>query len=239
MMNPFTTGIAAIKILSSINEYNRHEKEFQALYDAGDYASERKLIREWQLKVIDDISRKCGFTYEIIGEENVPDDGPIMVYSNHQGFADIFTLVKVLCPKLQAGFIAKDEWRQWGPIARAIINTRSVFLVRGGGREAIKTLKEACELMEKGYNFVIFPEGTRARGPVMGEFKPGTLKFAQRGKVPILPVSIQGSYRTFEEKNSISKAHILVKVHPLVHIEEMDKKAQDEAFSQVEKSVMD
>lgn len=237
-MNPFTTGIAAIKIFSEIGKFNSHGKEFKALYDAGDYATEQELIRKYQVETIENISNRIGLTYTIEGKENIPEHGPIMIYSNHQGFGDIFALIKAI-PSLQIGYIAKDEWRKWKPIANAIMNTKSVFLIRNNPREAVKVIAEAKALLDKGYNLAIFPEGTRSRGGEMAEFKHGAYKFAQKAKVPILPVTIEGTYKAFEETGSFKKAHIYVKIHPLVHIEEMDKKGQEAAFVEIEQTVRD
>jgi len=88
-----------------------------------------------------------------------------------------------------------------------------------------------------GFNLLIFPEGTRSKGPEMGEFKAGAFKFAEKAKVPILPVTIDGSYRFFEEKGTWQPAHVKLTAHPLVHIEQMDKEAQKEAAKQIEATV--
>lgn len=237
-MNPFTTGIAGFKIISEINRYNTYEKQFKALYEAGDYAGEQELIRKVQQDVIPAICRRTGLNIIVEGQENLPEKGPFMIYANHQGFADIFAIVIAL-PNHQIGFIAKDEWRKWRPIARAIENTKSVFLVRNNPREAVKVVSTAKELMDKGYNMAIFPEGTRSRGSEMSEFKPGAYKFAQKANVPIIPLSLEGSYKAFEEHGSFKKADIYVKIHPAVHIENMDKKEQKEAFAQIEQTVRD
>ncbi len=237
-MNPFTTGLAAIRIFSEIGKFNRHGAELRRHYEAGEYEKEQELIRLYQGETVEAISRRCGLTYEILGEENIPEHGPLMIYSNHQGFGDIFTIIKAL-PNLQIGYIAKDEWRKWSPVANAIINTKSIFLVRDNPREAVKVVSQAKDLLSKGYNLAIFPEGTRSRGGEMAEFKHGAYKFAQKAKVPILPITIEGTYKAFEEKGTFRPAHIYVKVHPLVHIEDMTRSEQEIAFGEIEQTVRD
>lgn len=237
-MNPFVTGIAAFKICQEIVKYGSHEAEFKKLYEAGDYEGEKEAIRVNQQKTISAISKRCGLAYSFYGQENIPEDEPFMIYANHQGFADIFAIIMAI-PNHQMGFIAKDEWRKWKFIAKAITNTKSVFLVRNNPREAVKVVSRAKELMDKGYNFAIFPEGTRSRGGEMGEFKHGAYKFAQKANVPILPISIDGSYKAFEEKGTFKKAHINVMIHPVVHIENMSKAEQNDAFASVEQAVRD
>ena len=84
---------------------------------------------------------------------------------------------------------------------------------------------------------VIFPEGTRSQRHEMGEFKAGAFKFAEKGKVPILPITVDGGYKLFEEKKTWQPAHVKITVHPLVHIEQMSKHEQKEAALQIEQTI--
>ena len=61
---------------------------------------------------------------------------------------------------------------------------------------------------------VVFPEGTRSKGEQMGEFKAGSFKLATKAKVPIIPVTIDGSYKIMEgNKYRICPAKVNVYVH--------------------------
>lgn len=48
---------------------------------------------------------------------------------------------------------------------------------------------------------VIFPEGTRSKGTKMAEFKAGSFKLATKSKCPIIPITINGSYKIMEHGN--------------------------------------
>ncbi len=48
---------------------------------------------------------------------------------------------------------------------------------------------------------VVFPEGTRSKGEQIGEFKAGSFKLATKSKVPIVPVTIDGSYKNNGRKS--------------------------------------
>ena len=160
-----------------------------------------------------------------------------MVYSNHQGFADIPAICYAFRNHCQMGFVSKEEWRKYKVLRDAIVYTRSIFLDRGNPRAAIKALSEVKELLDMGFNMAIFPEGTRSKGPEMGEFKPGSFKFAEKAKVPVLPVTLNGSYKLFEEKGTYQPCHIDITIHPLVHLEQMDKHQQKEAAEEIEKTI--
>ena len=91
--------------------------------------------------------------------------------------------------------------------------------------------------MKEGLSLVIFPEGTRSQCSEMGEFKAGSFKFAQKAKVPILPITLEGGYHFWEEKGTVQPCTVHVKIHPLVHFEEMDRKTQNNAHVEIENTI--
>lgn len=237
MMNPFTTYPRFIQGFVELHRYNTNIPELKRLREEGRLEDEKALIQKGQKTFIENLSRKIHLTYDIIGEENIPESGPIMVYSNHQSYADIFAMIWLFRNHFQMGYVAKDEWRKAKPLANAIEYTRSIFLIRGSGREALKSLNEAKGILDQGFSLVIFPEGTRSRKHEMGEFKPGAFKFAEKGKVPILPVTLDGGYHLLEETGSYQPTHIKITVHPLVHIEEMSRSEQKKAAAEIEQTI--
>lgn len=236
-MNPFTTIPALLKVYFEAKKYNANIPTFDRLRKEDKIEEERDLILREQKRWIESISSKLNITYEIEGEENIPDHGPIMIYSNHQSFADIFAALYLMRNHFQIGFIAKDEWRKIKILADAIEYTRSIFLLRGSGRDAINTIKQTSDYLQQGFSLLIYPEGTRSKSSKMGTFKNGAFKFAQRGKVPILPITVDGGYKMFEEKGSFQPCHIKITAHPLVHFEQMDKRQQTEAALQIEEVI--
>ncbi len=246
-MNPFTTIPKLLTVYNGAQKYNRAIRAFKAQSQEERIEEEKALIRKEQKAFVETISSKCKITYDIVGEDNLPVpltgefpdsySGSFMVYSNHQSFADIFAILWLLKDICQIGFVAKEEWRKVKPLADAIEYTRSVFINRNNGRDAIKTITEAKELLDKGFNLAIFPEGTRSQKHGMAEFKPGAFKFAQKAKVPILPVTLDGGYHLLEETGSYQPTHITITVHPLVHIEQMSKEEQKMAASAIEATI--
>ena len=236
-MNPFTTLPKFWYVYVGASRYNKNIPEFEKMRAEGRFEDEWKLINKGQREFIEWVSLRLGLTYEVIGEENIPDNYPFMVYCNHQGFADIFATLWLFKDHCQIGYVSKDEWRKIKTLNDAILYTRSIFLVRGSGREAVKAINEAKEVLDLGFNLVIFPEGTRSQRHEMGEFKPGAFKFAEKAKVPILPVTLDGSYHLFEEKHTYQPTHIKITVHPLVHIEQMSKADQKKAAAEIEETV--
>ena len=235
-MNPFTTIPKFLSGYKAAKKYNSLGPEFEKLRREERYDEERELIRKGQKEFSETVSDKLKIKIEVSGEENIPDT-PFMLYSNHQSFADIPAICYALRNHCQIGFVSKSEWKKYKILRDAINYTRSVFLDRGNPREAVKVIAETKDLLDKGFNMAIFPEGTRSKRHEMGDFKHGAFKFAEKAKVPVLPVTLDGGYKLFEEKGTYQPCTIKITIHPLVHLEEMDKKLQKEVPQQVEDTI--
>lgn len=236
-MNILKTGPKFIQGFIQTKKLTAHKPEIMDLREAGKIEEEKEAIRKAQKEWVEGISKKYDFTYEVVGWENMPDSVPFMIYSNHQGFADIAATLWIVKDRYPLSYVAKEEWRKYGILRDAIEMTRSIFLIRDNAKEAVRALTEANSLLKQGFPLLIFPEGTRSRRHEMGEFKAGAFKFAEKAGVPILPVTIDGSYHFFEEIGSYQPAHIKITIHPIVHIEEMDKQAQKAAHKEIEETI--
>ena len=236
-MNVFKTVPKFIEGYIEAKRFTALKPQIQELRDAGDIEGEKALINKGQKQWVEETSKKLGITYEVKGYENMPESGPFMIYSNHQGFGDVPATLWLMKDYGQVGYVAKAEWRKYKVLKDAVEYTRSIFLERDNPKEAVRALSEAKKMLDMGFNLVIFPEGTRSKGHQMGEFKAGAFKFAEKAKVPILPVTLDGSYQLFEQNGSYQPCHIKVIVHPLVHIEEMDKDEQKDAQKQIEDTI--
>ena len=238
-MNIFKTGPRFIKGYIATLRFTSLKKQLEKLRAAGDLEGEKELIHFGQKRWVEELTKILGLTYEVHGEENVPapEDGPFMIYSNHQSFADICATLWLMRDHGMMGYVSKSEWRKYPILADVVEYSRSIYLIRHNPREAVKALGEAKKMLDLGFNMCIFPEGTRSRCHEMAPFKPGAFKFAEKANVPILPVTIDGSYHFFEEKGSWAPAHIKVTAHPLVHIEKMDKHEQKAAQAEIEATI--
>ncbi|MBR3147165.1 MAG: 1-acyl-sn-glycerol-3-phosphate acyltransferase [Eubacterium sp.] len=211
-----------IKVLGSISSLDRYSKGILEAREAGDPVKEREVIGEdikiWANKVADEFS----LTIEVENPENIPEQDGCVYIANHQGYADIVALIVALDGR-QIGFIAKDSLEKVPYLGKWIKLIRGLFIKRGDNREALKSMREGIDLVKKGYNLAIFPEGTRSRGPKMGKFKAGSFKLATKAKAPIVPVSISGSYKCFEEKGYHQPATIKVMFHPPIETKDLSR----------------
>lgn len=226
-----------LKVLSELNRFKKSYRELDRLKASGDIEAEKELIQKCCRTFTSNVNRKLGITYEFIGEENIPEDGPVLIMMNHQGFCDILACMTLMCNHFETGYIAKAEWKKLKPLADAIEHIRSIFLTRDDPREALKTVNEAAEILKLGFSLVIYPEGTRSQKHEMADFKPGAFKFAQKAGVPILPMTVDGSYKAYEETGVFKPCTIKVIVHPLVDYGNMDRKQQKVAQKEIEETI--
>lgn len=236
-MKIFSNIPAAIKLYGNLRFLNRYKKNIEAAKMSGDLEKERENIRlaeyEWANKLLED------FNCELVihGEENLPKEGPVVYIGNHQGYADIVAFCAVLSKHMAFSYIAKNELEKvpaYGPWIRRI---RSVLIKRDDPRESLKAISEGVSLIEQGFNMMIFPEGTRSKGPEMGSFKRGAFKLATKPGVPIVPVTIMGSWRMFEETGVVKGTRIDIMVHPMVETAGIDRKAEKQLTADVENTI--
>ncbi|WP_017186939.1 lysophospholipid acyltransferase family protein [Alkalibacillus haloalkaliphilus] len=145
------------------------------------------------------VVKRSGSEVIVTGEENIP-EGSFLIVSNHQGNFDIFTLLGYF--KKPFGFIAKIELSRI-PVAKPWMDYMGcLFLDRNNRRQSVETFKQGIKMLEQGYNLAIFPEGTRTKSSKMGEFKSGSFSLAKKSNVPVLPVMINGTYKSMEANNN-------------------------------------
>jgi len=180
-----------------------------------------KLLKTWAAFCL----KRAGIKVKVEGKENLP-EGNCLFVSNHQGYFDIPAIIYGTDRAM--GFIAKKEILKHKFISYWMERIHCVFIDRENVRESIKAINKGAEYLEKGYNIAVFPEGTRSKGPEMGEFKKGSLKLATKSGVPIVPVAINGTYKAREANkgNAISSAEVTVTICKPLVLSELTKEEQ-------------
>jgi 1-acyl-sn-glycerol-3-phosphate acyltransferase len=212
-------GIYLIAIQPSLLKVKKLERIGKtAEHDLLTYETAKKWARSL-LKI-------AGVTVSTTGNEKIP-AGSVLFVSNHQGNFDIPLLLGYVDkPK---AFIAKIELLKFPLIRTWMTHMKCVFMDRSDVRQSLKVINQAADYLKKGYSMVIFPEGTRSKGENLGEFKAGSLKLALKAKVPIVPVTISGSYKIMELNGFIIKpAHVEISIHDPISTDELTKEQATE-----------
>lgn len=127
----------------------------------------------------------------IIGHENIPEVGPLIVACNHVSYLD---------PPL-VGSSIRRECRY---MARASLFRNRLFggfISRIGAypmdreRPTREMVRRTLRFLEQGYIVVMFPEGTRSMDGQLGPGEPGIALFVRQSGAPVLPAAVIGPER--------------------------------------------
>lgn len=130
---------------------------------------------------------------KIIGAENIPKSGRIILAGNHTNNFDCLLLMS--STKRCIHFLAKDEL--WGGIKKIIFG--NLGLIPVNRRQKDPDALRLAEAYLKGEKLIgIFPEGTIGKEKLL-PFKIGAVKMAKDTDTKIIPFKIQGKYRLFSK----------------------------------------
>lgn len=221
------------RTIASLGDY---KKRIDSLKARGESEEERQVISEvcryWSDKVV----KYLDLTIDIKNPQYLPQNGPVVYVANHQSYADILVFLNIT--KHQIGFIAKEELTKIPMFSSWTTRIESLFIKRGDARASLMTINEGADMLRNGYSLVIFPEGTRSRSGRMGEFKQGSLKLATRAKAVVVPVTLNGTYKVFEETGKISKGQrVEAVIHEPIDTSKLDRKEQSELSGRLEEIV--
>jgi len=161
--------------------------------------------------------KATGSSVLIEGLENLPENTKnLCIVSNHQSYYDILVIIGYV--PILAGFLAKKELSKIPMLNGWMHGMGCIFLDRSSPHAAVKAIKVGVESIQAGNAIVIFPEGTRSKSQKMGLFKPGSLKLAIRAGAAIVPVSINNSFRIYEENGKVKKANVKLVIHKPVDV---------------------
>lgn len=132
---------------------------------------------------------------KVIGKENIPKKGRIVLASNHTNNFDCVAMVAT--NKRTIHFLAKDELLKgfFGPAFKAM------GIIPVNRREKDKNaLPAAIKVLEEDKMIGIFPEGTfKPEAKELLPFKIGAVKMAHDAESRIIPMAIVGKFRPFRK----------------------------------------
>jgi len=136
---------------------------------------------------------------EIKNKDKICKGKSYIIISNHQSLYDIIALVTRL--GIQFRWIIKKEILKVPVFGYGLYASRNIFIDRSNTASAVDSINKGFERLPEGVSVMVFAEGTRSPDGQIQEFKKGGFITAVRRKIPILPVTVNGSRRILPKKS--------------------------------------
>ncbi len=139
---------------------------------------------------------KMVFRPRASGLENIPEEGPAILASNHLSYADWLFMPLTLTRRVT--FVAKAEYftspgiKGWFQ-KKFFSGAGQVPIDRSGANAAEGALSSARRILAAGELFGIYPEGTRSHDGRLYRGKTGVARLALESQVPVIPVAVVGT----------------------------------------------
>ncbi len=126
------------------------------------------------------------------GRKNLDKKTSYVFVANHQGSFDIFLIYGFLGRNFK--WMMKKSLRKMPFVGKACESARHIFVDRTSPRKILETINQARETLTEGTSLVVFPEGARTFTGHMGYFKKGAFQLADELQLPVVPLTIDGSF---------------------------------------------
>jgi 1-acyl-sn-glycerol-3-phosphate acyltransferase len=148
----------------------------------------------------------AGLRVHIEGQDRLNPQNTYIFMPNHASFLDTL-LALAYIPHSRT--IIKEEVFSVPLLGWVLRRSRHIPLDRKNPWKALKSLRQAADLLKEGISVVVFPEGTRTPNGEIQEFKTALFILPIRSRVPVVPVLIEGTF------HALKRGSILLNPVPL------------------------
>ena len=128
----------------------------------------------------------------VIPHPEVKQNTSYVFVANHQGAFDIFLIYGFLGRNFK--WMMKQSLRKMPFIGKASEAAGHIFVDKSGPKKIYATIQRARSVLKDGTSLVIFPEGSRSFTGHMGFFRKGAFQLADELQLPVVPLTISGSF---------------------------------------------
>jgi len=171
-----------------------------------------------------------GIFLKIKGRENIIEDKPFLICSNHSSYLDIPCLYSIFDRYFV--FTGKKEVEKWPLFHIFYTSGMNILVDRHNKMGLIKSFKKMMEVIDEGHPLVILPEGTISKvAPRLTEFKTGSVSLAINKQIPILPITFTTNWIRLQRKGLLkgkaSPGVSEIIIHPLISTNGLTKDDTD------------
>lgn len=129
---------------------------------------------------------------KVEGREHLDKDESYVFVANHQGAFDIFLIYGYLNRNFK--WMMKYQLRKMPFIGYTCEKSHQIFVDKRGPKKIKATYDQARQTLKGGTSLTVFPEGSRTFTGHMGVFKRGAFALADELQLPVVPLTINGSF---------------------------------------------
>jgi 1-acyl-sn-glycerol-3-phosphate acyltransferase len=145
--------------------------------------------------------RLCGAGVKVAGLENLNDNEQYVFISNHRSYLDTAALFRYAGKRI--GLVAKKELLKAPVLGQGMGFVNVIAIDRSNPEMARQSMEKARRVMENGYSFGVFAEGTRAMPGELLPFKKGAFHLALQTGKRIVPVAFRNTDVMMGKKSGV------------------------------------
>ncbi len=142
------------------------------------------------------------------GHCDIHDKTSYIFVANHQGSFDIFLIYGFLGRNFK--WMMKKSLRSIPFVGKACEAAGHIFVDKSGPKKIQATIEQGRHTLKDGMSLVVFPEGRRTDTGHMGTFKKGAFQLADELQLPVIPLSINGSFDVLPRSGVFIKRHRMI-----------------------------
>ena len=177
---------------------------------------------------------------KVEGRENLEEKTSYVLDDNHQGAFDIFLIYGFLGRNFK--WMMKKGLRKLPFVGKACQSAGHIFVDKSGPKKIQETIQHAEKVLQGGTSLVVFPEGARSFTGHMGYFKKGAFQLADELQLPVVPLTIDGSFDILPRTGKLLSWHPLrLTIHKPIYPEcqgiENIKRMMEISYKEIEQGL--
>ena len=136
---------------------------------------------------------------KVEGRENIAKGQSYVFCANHQGAFDIFLIYGFLGRNFK--WMMKQSLRNMPLVGLACEKAGFIFVDNKNVGHMKHMYEQARATLQGGMSLAVFPEGRRTETGKIGVYKRGAFMLADELQLPVVPLTINGSYEVMRRQN--------------------------------------
>lgn len=180
---------------------------------------------------------------KVTGRENLKEGESYVFVANHQGSFDIFLVYGYLCKNFK--WMMKWQLLNIPLVGATCRASKHIIVDKRSASKIKKTYEDARNTLSGGMSIVLFPEGARTFTGHMGLFRRGGFMLADELQLPVVPLTINGSFDVMPRQKDMHFANwhplsltIHKPIYPTCKGTENQKRLSEESYAAIQSALI-